>query len=424
MCLFYIATISLFQISMCLNQPKNVVSPATNPCNALACRPEQQCDIDRFGIARCECGPPCPAVMRPVCGADGITYDSHCDASRQACLAGRPAPSIAHPGPCGLRGPCHGHRCSHREARCVVRASKPSCECPSCPEEFEPVCGTDGISYTNECKLRREACEHSREVSVAHTGLCGKFLCFPSLNALPTRSQRASGCDKKRCDFHAVCEEDGQCVCPRTCVKVDAPVCGTDGVTYPSECELRVAACNKGELVMVASRGQCDQCLHVRCKHGARCDKGMCVCPTSCPEDKREPLCANDGATYPNECEMRRTACQASRELRVLFYGECDDVGAAQAEAGSGQADCEADDKCRQFGGRCTSEGCDCDLGCPSQQDPVCGSSNRLYDNDCMLREDMCRLQVHIQVVSMDRCMPAKIMKFCDDQKMEHKWSA
>ncbi|GFQ66505.1 hypothetical protein TNCT_277651 [Trichonephila clavata] len=43
----------------------------------------------------------------------------------------------------------------------------------------------------------------------------------------------------------------------QNCTTVDAVVCGTDGVTYKNECEMRVAACEKEQYVMVGSRGPC-----------------------------------------------------------------------------------------------------------------------------------------------------------------------
>lgn len=71
-------------------------------------------------------------------------------------------------------GACHQYPCQ-LGASCVVRSNGfPTCECPSCSEEFEPVCGSDGISYTNECKLRKEACEHKKDIYVDYKGLCGE----------------------------------------------------------------------------------------------------------------------------------------------------------------------------------------------------------------------------------------------------------
>ncbi|PRD24741.1 UNVERIFIED_CONTAM: Agrn [Trichonephila clavipes] len=69
------------------------------------------------------------------------------------------------------RGPCHKHVC-HFGSICVVKSGYAICECPTCSEEFEPVCGTDGISYTNVCKLKQEGCDRNSDIDVAYTGLC------------------------------------------------------------------------------------------------------------------------------------------------------------------------------------------------------------------------------------------------------------
>ena len=39
-----------------------------------------------------------------------------------------------------------------------------------------------------------------------------------------------------------------------------------------------------------------DPCHGIQCKHGARCEEGVCLCPTDCPFDE-ELLCASDLVT-------------------------------------------------------------------------------------------------------------------------------
>ena len=135
----------------------------------------------------------------------------------------------------------------------------------------------------------------------------------------------SGGCENKNCRFYANCESDGRCVCPASCGHVEAPICGSDGQTYVSECEMRVQACNHSQMVTVVSRGPCDLCLGVHCKFGARCESGRCVCPTECPE-VAEPVCASDGVTYPSECHLKSAACRQSADIGVRFFGECDEV--------------------------------------------------------------------------------------------------
>lgn len=216
-------------------------------------------------------------------------------------------------------------------------------------------------------------------------------------------------------------------------------------------------------------------CQKVNCKNGAQCEGGRCVCPSSCPDPIYEPICANDGNTYPNLCEMRKNACLNDKDLRSLFYGQCEveneDEPASSDDNGSinqlqsnqiskqynnhnhrhqhsqfkqrdfnSWAEKISDQfsspsplvssltsninhnnkpcqrlKCN-FGGICSfnSRGrpfCECNLNCPSMSsydkvndEPVCGSDGRYYDNLCSLKEESCRRQVEIKSVNSDQC--------------------
>ncbi|XP_076328006.1 agrin-like isoform X3 [Tachypleus tridentatus] len=362
-------------------------SEGANPCESVQCGPGQECDIDRYGIASCKCPSSCEPVMRPVCGTDQVTHDNVCEMRRHACIQ-RTVVAVAYKGVCDLKGPCHDFEC-HSGAMCVVKKEKPVCECPTCSEEFQPVCGSDGILYSNPCKLKKESCERRTNIEIVYDGRCDR-------------------CENKRCEYYAVCEDDGnggaKCVCPQACVQLESPVCGNDGETYRNECELKVAACNKKQYIKVVSKGPCDLCKNVHCKNGARCENAQCVCPSECP-NTYEPVCANDGSSYTNECEMRKAACQRTQELSALFYGECDDVGGSGTDIGSGL--CE--NKMCRFGGVCDYDShhlpqCVCDFRCSSDKAPLCGSDRRLYENECKLKEAACKLQQEIRAVSRDSC--------------------
>jgi len=88
----------------------------------------------------------------------------------------------------------------------------PVCECPTCSEEFKPICGrydflyifqlfyllvfkpkiiiilityfttSDGISYPNECKMRRELCEQKNSWNLLYWSLCSESYIILYLN--------------------------------------------------------------------------------------------------------------------------------------------------------------------------------------------------------------------------------------------------
>ena len=70
-------------------------------------------------------------------------------------------------------------------------------------------------------------------------------------------------CSQLSCRFGAICQyQQGQavCVCPMSCPSSSSAyqtVCGSDGVSYGSECDLRLAACRRQLPVTGAYEGPC-----------------------------------------------------------------------------------------------------------------------------------------------------------------------
>ena len=57
---------------------------------------------------------------------------------------------------------------------CQANGLVPKCVCPDdCSNDVRPVCGTDGKTYDNECKLRRYACINGFPIRVKEQGRCG-----------------------------------------------------------------------------------------------------------------------------------------------------------------------------------------------------------------------------------------------------------
>jgi len=148
-------------------------------CQNLNCSFYEYCELDHNGIASCNCPKSCPPVMRPVCGSDGNTYDSACDFEREACLS-KSNITIKFSGPCDSQThvQCQSVVCSFGSVCTIdVQTKIPFCQClSSCTEEYDPVCGSDGISYSNVCKMRKESCERKQKIEIKYKGLCGMYL--------------------------------------------------------------------------------------------------------------------------------------------------------------------------------------------------------------------------------------------------------
>lgn len=84
----------------------------------------------------------------PVCGSNGITYQSICHLQLQSCKS-KTLITILHNGECNL--------CS--EINCLA-------------SDLDPVCGTDGITHANECHLKLTACITKISIIVAYHGAC------------------------------------------------------------------------------------------------------------------------------------------------------------------------------------------------------------------------------------------------------------
>lgn len=183
----------------------------------------------------------------------------------------------------------------------------------TCTRNYVPICGSDGETYNNQCLMDCVNYSSHRNIVAVREGPCE--------GALPTVFD---------------------CVCPFNYL----PVCGTDGSTYPNQCNLDCARQRTAGLEMKYA--------------------GPCVEPTTegfacfCTREKK-PVCGSDGNTYSNDC-LLNCATAKDNTLSIAKYGPCEDnVQIVEP----------------------STEGFAC--SCTREKKPVCGSDGNTYSNDCLL---------------------------------------
>uniref|UniRef100_A0A8C9FH26 Tomoregulin-2 n=1 Tax=Pavo cristatus TaxID=9049 RepID=A0A8C9FH26_PAVCR len=141
-------------------------------------------------------------------------------------------------------------------------------------------------------------------------------------------------CDTNTCKFDGECLRIGDsvtCVCQFKCNNDYVPVCGSNGDTYQNECYLKQAACKQQSEILLVSEGSCATdagsgsgdggkspllillCLYVH----------MCVCNIDCSQTNFNPLCASDGKSYDNACQIKEASCQKQEKIEVMSLGRC-----------------------------------------------------------------------------------------------------
>ncbi|ESO01057.1 hypothetical protein HELRODRAFT_82198 [Helobdella robusta] len=196
----------------------------------------------------------------------------------------------------------------------------------ACQFNYDPVCGSDGRTYSNECQLQSLNCGKALRVEMVMKGECEKV------------------------------KELRECAIP--CFRMYDPVCGSDGVTYGNECEMRTESCLKKQEISIAHAGECQ----------AQPELESCAIPC---QPLRQPVCGSDGVTYWNKCELETENCMKKASVEVMYDGECLE---------------------------------DCNIPCHFNLDPVCAEDGVTYTNKCYLETRNCLAKEFLKVVHQGSC--------------------
>eukprot|EP00121_Abeoforma_whisleri_P011901 Awhi_evm1s10983 len=144
------------------------------------------CSPERFRTLKETCR---SDELTPVCGSDGRTYKGYCEVELMQCE--RHFVQVSHEGPCsGHQGPTHHvphheqphmphheqpHMPHHEPPHHEPHHARPECDY-ICPMDYNPVCGSNGKTYSNECALmvaNRCELEHpGQRIHPIHHGPC------------------------------------------------------------------------------------------------------------------------------------------------------------------------------------------------------------------------------------------------------------
>ncbi|XP_077121846.1 ovomucoid-like isoform X2 [Ranitomeya variabilis] len=282
-------------------------------CNPVETEIEPNCDVytpvPDMGLI-------CTRIYKPVCGTNGRTYSSECDLcsfilkSKKAIKMKYRASCIVEPVQdecegigeictfdytpvCGSDAVTYPNKCTFcnakksksglllaSEGECLPKPVQDECEGIGefCTFDYTPVCGSDAVTYPNKCTF----CNAKKSKSgllLASEGECqpkpvqdecegiGEFCTFDYTpvcgSDAVTYPNKCTFCNAKKSKTGLRLASEGECQ-PKdecegfgnVCALIYQPVCGSDGVTYDSKCNLCGSKKKNADLKMIFE-GEC-----------------------------------------------------------------------------------------------------------------------------------------------------------------------